>query len=417
MINRAWVIQECLLVFLFRLYFISACWLRFAPTNVSMKKWLFILCAAVLPDPTLAQPPEDKNDPGFFPIAVWAQNPANASAYKAIGVNMFISIHEGLDQEKLDHLRKANMRVIAHQNAFGLTKLDEPLIYAWMHGDEPDNAQRNRTEKKWEPCRDPADVIRDYEEIKKRDPTRPVYLNVGRGAAYTNWIGRGACRGRTDMYMIANNGYLKGCDIASFDIYPVNSPEEEVRGQLWYVAQGIDNLRRWSNDSKPTWCWIETTRISEKAPRRPTPEEVKAQVWMALIHGAKGIGYFCHSFVGKTDDAALLHDKEMSRCVKAINEQVTVLAPVLNSPDIADYATVHSANDSVPVDILTKKYDGAHYVFAAAMRNNNTTATFKVRSGRTVEVIGENRTLYIKRKRFRDDFSGYDVHLYRITKK
>ena len=382
-----------------------------------MTKWLlvFLLCKCVY----LAFSQErgrEKNDPDFFPIAVWAQNPANASAYKEHGINMFISIHGGLDQEKLDHLKKADMKVIAHQNNFGLSRLDEPLIYAWMHGDEPDNAQRNKTENKWDPCRDPADIIRDYEKLRKKDPSRPIYLNVGRGVAYTNWIGRGVCRGRTDMYMVANNGYLKGCDIASFDIYPVNSAEDEVHGNLWYVAKGIDNLKAWSNNSRPVWCWIETTQISEKAKRKPTPAEVKAQVWMAIIHGAKGFGYFCHSFVGKTNDAALLEDAVMIKHVRRINKQVTSLAAVLNSPDTRGYAAVSTSVASVPVDILTKKNGKSNYIFAVAMRNAETTATFKVRSGKTVEVIGEDRTIQIKKGKFSDEFSGYGVHLYRIRK-
>lgn len=376
-----------------------------------MKKLFLVVYACLLATVVSAQ-----GDPSFFPIAVWAQNPVNASAYKANGINMFISIHGGLDAEKLDLLRKSDMKVIAHQNAFGLTQLAEPLIYGWMHGDEPDNAQRNRVDNKWGPCRDPADIIREYRKIKAKDPSRPVYLNVGRGVAYTNWVGRGACRGRTDMYMVDNNGYLKGCDIASFDIYPVNAREDEVQGQLWYVAKGIDNLKDWSNHSKPTWCWIETTRISEKSSRKPTPAEVKSEVWMALVHGAKGFGYFCHSFVDKTDDAALLHDVEMIAAVKEINEQVTSLAPVLNSPDIKGYATVRSSNEAVPVDILTKKDKSAYYVFAVAMRDGHTLATFRVRKGKTAEVVGENRTIEIKRGKFSDTFNQYGVHLYRITR-
>src|SRR5688572_5878776 len=320
-----------------------------------MKKRFIVVCICFYRAFAFAQEQAPKEiAPAFFPIAVWAQNPVHASAYKENGINMFISIHGGLDQEKLEHLKRANMKVIAHQNSFGLTQLHEPLIYGWMHGDEPDNAQRNRTENKWDPCRDPADIIRDYETIKKKDPTRPVYLNVGRGVAYTNWVGRGVCRGRTDMYLVSKNGYLKGCDIASFDIYPVNANEDDVEGQLWYVAKGINNLQEWSDHKKPAWCWIETTRIGEKAKRKPTPAEVRSEVWMALIHGAKGFGYFCHSFVGKTDDAALLHDADMIQGVKEINAQVTLLASVLNSPDTNGYATVQSANQSVPVDILTK---------------------------------------------------------------
>ncbi|MGC1240088.1 MAG: hypothetical protein WA874_00805 [Chryseosolibacter sp.] len=379
-----------------------------------MRKCFLILFVWLFAGVAFGQPA--KQDPDFFPISVWAQNPVNASAYKENGINMYISIHGGLTQEKLDHLKKAGMKVITHQNAFGLTKLDEPLIYGWMHGDEPDNAQRSTTPGKWDPCRDPGVIISDYETIRQKDPSRPVYLNVGRGVAYTNWVGRGVCRGKTDMYKASNNGYLKGCDIASFDIYPVNSTEEEVEGQLWYVAKGIDNLQEWSDHQKPAWCWIETTRISDKAKRKPTPAEVKSEVWMALIHGAKGIGYFCHSFVGKTDDAALLHDAEMIRGVKAINGQVTALAPVLNTEDTEGYATVKTSNASVPVEIMTKHHGKANYIFAVAMREGSTAATFEVKSGKKVEVIGENRTIRINKGKFTDEFSRYGVRLYKITK-
>jgi len=218
------------------------------------------------------------------------------------------------------------------------------------------------------------------------------------------------------MYKVSNNGYLKGCDIASFDIYPVNATEADVGGKLWYVAKGIDNLQKWSDFKKPTWCWIETTRISNKARRKPTTAEVKSEVWMALIHGAKGIGYFCHSFVGRTDDAALLRDTEMLSAVKAINEQVASLASILNSPDIKEYATVKTGSDAIPVDIMTKKYAKAHYIFAVAMRDGKTTATFDVKSGRIVDVMGENRTIKIKRGKFSDEFASYGVHLYMIRK-
>jgi hypothetical protein len=34
-------------------------------------------------------------DPGFFPIGVWLQSPANAPEYKAIGINTFVGLWEG----------------------------------------------------------------------------------------------------------------------------------------------------------------------------------------------------------------------------------------------------------------------------------------------------------------------------------
>jgi hypothetical protein len=353
-------------------------------------------------------------DPGFFPIAVWVQNPENAAAYKSNGINMFVGIWGGLDQVKFDHLKTAGIRVICDQNDFGLSRINESTIYAWMHGDEPDNAQMNRKTKSYDPCVEPSLIIKSYAEIRKKDPSRPVYLNLGQGVSYINYIGRGTCRGDIDKYKVSANGYLKGCDIASFDIYPVNNRDEETRNNLWYVAKGIDSLNSWSDNLKPVWCWIECTKIAEKNPRKPTTAEVKAEVWMALIHGADGIGYFCHTFVPPADDAALLHDAVMIKAVKAINQQVTELAPVLNSPGTEEYASVKSSNDSVPVDIMTKTYDNANYIFAVGMRLGFTTATFKVKEGTTAEVIGEDRTIAVINGEFSDEFSPFGVHLYKI---
>jgi hypothetical protein len=128
----------------------------------------------------------------------------------------------------------------------------------------------------------------------------------------------------------------------------------------------------------------------------------------------KGYAYFCHSFVAPQDEAALLHDPEMLKAVTDINKQVTALAPVLNSADTKDYVTVGSSNKDVFVDVLTKNYKNANYIFSVGMRPGFTTATFNVKSGSTVEVIGEGRKLKITDGKFSDEFVPYGVHLYKI---
>ena len=359
--------------------------------------------------------PKVENDPDFFPIAVWLQSPSNVEVYKELGINTFVGVWEGLDQEKLNVFKDAGVKVICDQNEFGLQNLSEKTIYAWMHGDEPDNAQWNNSTQIYDPCIEPMTIINDYNKIKENDPFRPVYLNLGRGVSATNWFGRGECSGKTEMYKVSNDGYLKGCDIASFDIYPVNSSEPEVKDSLWYVAKGIDNLLEWSDFSKPVWCWIETTKISKDSDRKPTPAEIKSQVWMALIHGASGFGYFCHSFHPEFEEAALLKEPEIKEGIKAINNQVKALARVINGSATKDFASVSSNNSKVPVDILTKNSGGVDYIFSVAMKPGNTTAIFTIEKGKHAEVIGENRTLKVRNGKFSDNFSDYAVHIYKIT--
>jgi hypothetical protein len=387
--------------------------MNFTFTIIMKRIYLIILLIAYLPILTIGQ---NSGSTSFFPIAVWLQSAENAKVYKQDGgINMYVGLWNELDEKQFHLLKSAGIKLICQQNEFGLAHKSDPIIFGWMHGDEPDNAQWNNETKTYDPCINPAQIIDDYSKIKEKDPDHPIYLNLGQGVSYTNYIGRGECRGKTDLYKVTNNGYLKGCDIASFDIYPVNNNHPDVQDKLWMVAKGIDSLRVWCNDSKPVWTWIETTRIGEDSPRKPTPKEVKEEVWMAIIHGAKGIGYFCHSFYPQSDESALLHDSVMLAEVKEINQQITTLATVLNSNSTSDIAAVKSSNSNVPIDMLAKKQENANYLFTVAMRNEPTDATFTIKSGSSAEVIGENRRIKITNGQFKDHFNGYEVHLYKIS--
>jgi hypothetical protein len=88
---------------------------------------------------------------------------------------------------------------------------------------------------------------------------------------------------------------------------------------------------------------------------------------------------------------------------------------VLNSPTIRDYTTIVSSNASLPVDAMVKKYGGATWLFAVAMRSGSTRATFTVPAGSDVEVIGEGRRISVSGTNFSDDFTSYDARLYQIT--
>jgi hypothetical protein len=66
---------------------------------------------------------------------------------------------------------------------------------------------------------------------------------------------------------------------------------------------------------------------------------------------------------------------------------------------------------------MAKEHEGATYLFAVGMRNGQTSAKFTLRSlkdQRTVEVLGENRTIISEDGVFADNFEAWDVHLYRI---
>ena len=248
-------------------------------------------------------------------------------------------------------------------------------------------------------------------EIKKNDPSRPVIVNLGQGVAWQDYNGRGERTGHLEDYP----EYIKGCDIVSYDIYPAVHSAAAIQGNLWYQALGVSRLTGWAAD-KPAWNCLECTRIGNPSVK-PTPHQIRAEAWMAIVHGSRGFIWFVHQFKPTFIEAGLLADPEILAAVTEINGQVTSLAPVINSPTIKDGVAVLSAEEYTPVHAIAKQYDGATYVFSVAMYRRDTTASFTVKGLGPVavaEVIGEERTIEVENGQFTDVFGGYDVHLYRV---
>jgi hypothetical protein len=81
------------------------------------------------------------SDPNYFPIAVWLQDPSQASRYKQAGINLYVGLWQGPTEAQLAALKRAGMPVICDLNAVARAHLDDPTIVGWMHGDEPDRGR------------------------------------------------------------------------------------------------------------------------------------------------------------------------------------------------------------------------------------------------------------------------------------
>jgi len=347
----------------------------------------------------------------FFPIAVWLQDPAKAELYRAAGFNVYVGLWNGPTEEHLRQLQQAGMQVICSQNEVGLKHLNDPTIIGWIQDDEPDNAQPIAGGQYGPPIL-PETVIASYNRIRAADPNRPVLLNLSLGVAWDGWYGRGVRTNHPEDYPL----YVQGCDIASFDIYPVATDIPQVSGKLWLVPFGVDRLRQWAN-GRPVWNCIECTHINSQN-HKATPAQVRCEVWMSLIHGSMGLIYFVHEWQPKFNESALLSDPEMLAAVTQTNQQIGTLAAVLNSPTLVDAAKVTPSDADVPVALMVKRHGGAVYLFAVTMREGATHARFSiygVAAPQSIEVLGENRTLVSKDGIFEDDFPVWGVHLYRIV--
>jgi hypothetical protein len=203
--------------------------------------------------------------------------------------------------------------------------------------------------------------------------------------------------------------YARAGDVLGYYSYPL------ARGRpLELIATGADNLLEWSGRQKPVIALVEASSI-EGAPR-PTPDQLRAEVWLALVRGAAGIAYYCHRFMPDFSETDCLENGDTHAALARINSEITGLAPALNSPMVGNGVTVEA---DVAVAMRLTRVSGVTYLFAVSLAQEPTRATFQLRGftgGASAVVIGEARTLELDRGQLADDFAGYGVHLYRITR-
>ena len=235
-------------------------------------------------------------------------------------------------------------------------------------------------------------------------------MGFGQGVANPRWIGRG-----TKCTAIAPETYYRaasrGADIVAFDIYPVaEARQRHVMGKLDLVGRGVRNLKRWAPAGVPVWADIETTHIKNPN-RRPSPDEIRNEVWMAIINGASGINYFVHEWQPSFREDGVFRHPDVVAELKRLNKQTQDLAPVLNGPTIENGVVVEATGE---IAHMVKESPGATYIFAVNMEQ--TPARAKVmttlEAAGPVVAVGEDRTLNLANGAFEDSFEGYQaLHL------
>lgn len=163
----------------------------------------------------------------------------------------------------LDEAEKLGMKVGVE---FGLDPAliiekykDHPAILTWNPGDEPDGQGVG-----------PEEMQTRYDRFKRLDPNHPVYTTLCVPATYGD--------------------YVRGTDIAAPDPYPI--PHSSVL-MVW------DYLSRAQREAEPygTSVWGILQCFGEYGGwgRAPTPEELRAMTWLALLAGVKGLIYYTYA--------------------------------------------------------------------------------------------------------------------------
>ncbi|MBN2581659.1 MAG: beta-galactosidase [Planctomycetes bacterium] len=345
------------------------------------------------------------NQRPLLPLMGFYQSVKSFEHAEVMGLNGYFMPGKTPAREYLDAL--------AARKLYGIVLYDPEVtghaaLLAWLQPHEPDALAEGK------PRSTPDEVVAAYEAIRKADPSRPVVLDFS-----PNFMLKAEfAEGRSEQQKREDYAaYARGGDILTYNVYPIwlhNRPE-----RINWVAEAADDLREIVGPDKPFFAMIETGKGSKAVPvdeqRDVSVDEIRAEVWMALTHGATGIIYFTHQFKPSFTEFAPDADKQAG--IKAINAQITRLAPILLS-GATQRPVVVAFVGGLEASWTAREYKGRLYLFvlnADPQRREGkiSIAAEGLRAGQTVEVIDEGRTIKVDRDgSFSDTFGPLGLHIY-----
>lgn len=364
---------------------------------------------------------------GRFPIAIWQPLPNSMAGFKSVGMNIAATLGGGNLQASMAAAKSANMFVMPQFNFTGgmssvaRMKADpdfDALICGYVLMDEPDMVS---------PWVSPTDLRSQYVEARKREPGKVFWVNLGKWSM----MNRGFSALPNGAGMVSWNEYWREyahiSDIASCDFYMEDSANWGNSYGLWCNQRMIRRLHDLCDNSRPVWQYIATTATPGN---EPTPSMVYSSVWMSLIAGARGLGFFDHQFTSSgtwVTDFAMNNYPAMKNMMTSLLSLIQSLAGPLLAAEATDVpVTVSSSNTTasivgatygVPIHYTVRKDGGYTYLFTQSIRPGTTTGSFTVpaAANKTITVINESRTLSANGSgAFSDSYSSdYQVHLYR----
>jgi hypothetical protein len=358
------------------------------------------------------------SDASYFPIGVWLESvvsQADVNADKRAGLNLYVGLTANSDLRLVD---RNGMKVIAQQEDW-LARADSPgsqAIAGWLLADEVDMQMS---------ARKGFSRMRSLQDAVASGDGRLRYSNYGKGVTFWNSDAQAARYVNefqdvvsADNYWFTDEGI---CGRSEGGVLLTGAGRRLKRPFCHRAAnygRTVDRVRSLVDPprSRPVWGFVEVGHPFSDG-RWPSiePAEVSAAVWSSLIHGARGIVYFNHSFGGPAPTQHALREPPYAAVrseVARTNARIRRLAPVLNAPFVDRFAGTKAA-----VDVMTKHYGGHFYVFAASRARGPQRAEFHVpcAGDARVGVLDEDRTLELTDGSFEDHFAdGNAVHIYRI---
>jgi hypothetical protein len=352
----------------------------------------------------------------FFPLAADYQNPDRFELWADAGINTMIRVRSATDpdaaspQEVEAWTAKANelgLKMIREPRADLAADDAEPNLLAFFLKDEPDIYDS-----------DPFPSIEQKAAELRREGTRPIPIFVnfaGWSILHQNAFRYGpGDRNPDDFY----SRYVALEDWASQDTYAVSQMFRQVGMNLDDAMATLpltfNKLRRWS-PTKPQFAFIETSQHNGTS-RLLSPDEFRAQVWLAIVGGARGIFYFAAGDCGhpecRTPDGT---QPDVRAELRTQNARITRLTHVLQG-DINPLS--FSVSAPAPLEVGWRASEDGNYIFAVNATTQDIEPWIRIEgklASDAIEVLDENRTIEtVGGYTFKDHFAPYDARVYRF---
>jgi hypothetical protein len=340
----------------------------------------------------------------FYPIMTWLQSSFRIETEKDLGINTFVGNGGGgPSSDYLDVCQGSGVWCVMDPG--DMSVMDHPSLLGWIFGDEPD-LESNQVE--------PSEIQAEYDGIKAADPHHITFLTLTAGfyseMNIPTWMG-----GSRDRYP----QYCAATDVVGFDIYPIYGWCRPDR--IYWTGDSQEELRSIYAGSTPTYQWIEAVRTSsqwcELSERGdddgPYDYEIRNEVWQAIVHGAKAVGYFTHSWECPDYTQICLSTQQEDE-LRRTNRQITELTGPILAADAAS-AVEKNALDGGRVDVTARQVGSNLTIFAVSLERTAQRVSFTVSdmpADSAVEVYDESRTITAAGTSFEDSFDELGVHIY-----
>lgn len=225
--------------------------------------------------------------------------------------------------------------------------------------------------------------------------------------------------------------YANIVDVFMPEIYPITGSEIDCNcvGEVIKAMDGAyaDIRRIASGKPHAVWPIIQYFKGWSSWKRMPTPTEVYAMSFAALIHGAKGITWYTYGgFLNPEKQKfnyGICSSATSWDTATNLTQRISSLAPVLLSGDVPQPRVPEvlkgPAQDPCKqpsVTMLLKEGDDATCILAVNATREPVRARlfFGERQATSADVLWEQRTVTVKDGAFEDDFAPFGVHVYKL---